>query len=95
MNKILAVLQAALDFVFGRKQVIADLKQQIVDLNVIIVDLRAAVEANGSNDTELVQAAADAKAAQKVAEDALVQINADILAAEVKADELTAAMSEV
>lgn len=93
MQNIIAALTAAIAFVFSSRATIAALKQQIADRDKIIDELHAAVVADQADDASLEQAATDAKAAQKKAEDALAEINGQIESGNTKADELAAAIT--
>lgn len=93
MQKIIAALIAAIAFVFATRETIVALKKQIADRDQIITDLHTAIDANRANDAALEQAVLDAKDAQKVAEEALAVLNAEIALGNAKAEELAASIT--
>lgn len=93
IQKFITIITNLIALIFDGRKTVADLKQQVADRDKIIADLHTAIDANTANDVALVQAKADALAAQKVAEEALAATNAEIADASAKADALAASIT--
>lgn len=93
IQKLVKIITDLIALIFGDRAAIKALNEQIASLNKIIDDLHAAATTDAADDAALEAAAADAKAAQKIAEDELTATTAELAAATVKADELVASIS--